>query len=116
MKVKELKDFLKQRGLKGYSTMKKGNLQEKVRAIQKEEAKAEYEKQLRDNVVCYTCLKQQNIQRKIDDQRLLESMIRDLVCEYCQHANLVEDGDNTFCTNFGALQSPEAACERKYWR
>ena len=114
MKVKELKDFLKQRGLKGYSTMKKGNLQEKVRAIQKEEAKAEYEKQLRDNVVCYTCLKQQNIQRKIDDQRLLESMIRDLVCEYCQHANLVQDDHDTFCVLCGALQPPEVAYERQF--
>ena len=50
MKIKELRAFLKERGIRGYSTMKKANLQEKVREIEEKEAKAEYEKKLKENV------------------------------------------------------------------
>ena len=41
------------------------------------------------------------IQRKIDekthDQRLFESTLRILFCDFCQHANLRLDGDDTIC-------------------
>jgi len=108
MKVKELRAFLKERGSRGYSTMKKKALEKKVREIQEEEIKIEYEKQLRENVLCPACLTEQRIQRKLDektfDQRALEGAIRTLLCEYCQHANLAQDGDDTFCVLCGALQ------------
>ena len=111
-----MRAFLKERDIKGYSTMKKSKLTEEVQKIQQEDERAEYERQLRENVLCRACLNEQRIQRKIDkiehDQRLLLSIKRILVCEYCQHANLVQEGDDTFCVLCGALQSPDA--ERGY--
>ena len=110
MKVSELRGFLKDRGIRGFSTLKKGELEAKVREIQEKEEVEKYEEDLRHNAVCPACLEQQRIQRKIDskthDQRLLESTLRILICEYCKHANLVQDRDDTFCVLCGASQSP----------
>ena len=109
MKVTELRGFLKDRGIRGFSTLKKGELEAKVREIQEKEEVEKYEDDLR-NAVCSACLEQQRIQRKIDekmyDQRLLENITRVLVCEYCKHANLAQDVDDTFCVLCGASQSP----------
>ena len=62
--------------------------------------------------MCGACLDEQRKQRKIDEktfnQRLFKSTVRTLVCEYCEHANLAQDGDNTVCVDCGALQSPDA--------
>ena len=109
MKVTELRGFLKDRGIRGFSTLKKGELEVKVREIQEKEEVEKYEEDLRHNAVCSACLEQQKIQRKIDekmyDQRLLENITRVLVCEYCKHANLAQDVDDTFCVLCGASQS-----------
>ena len=116
MKVNELRAYLKEKGVKGYSTMKKMDLQEKVKELQEKKAKEEYEKQLRENVVCRDCLEQQRIQRKIDEkqfnQRLSERIKRILVCVNCQHPDLTRDGDDTFCLKCGALQDPDAEVSR----
>ena len=112
MKIPELRSYLKKRGVRGFSTLKKTELEAKVEKLQKQERAEKYEEDLRHNAVCSACLREQRIQRKIDDethdQRLLELTIRDLVCEYCRHANLAQDGDDTFCVLCGALQSPDA--------
>ena len=58
---------------------------------------------------CDACLKEQFVQRKIDemtyDQRLLANSIRKLACQYCNHETLISDKDDTFCQSCGALQS-----------
>ena len=112
MNVNELKGYLKERGVRGYSTLKKSELQIKVREIEEKEKAEKYEQNLRDTAVCSACLSEQRIQRKIDEkthnQRLLESVVRTLVCEHCQHVEFVVDGDLTVCASCGALQSPDA--------
>ena len=111
MNVSELRGFLKDRGIRGFSTLKKSELEAKVKKLKEQERAEKYEEDLRHNV-CLVCLKQQRIQRKIDEkmynQRLLELTMRDLVCEYCKHAKFVVDGDHTVCVDCGALQSPDA--------
>ena len=108
--MNKLRGFLKERGIRGYSTMKKQELEAKVQKIQQEDKRAKYEEDLRHNAVCSACLEQQRIQRQIDEKThnelLFELTIRDLVCEYCKHANLAQDGKDTFCVLCGALQSP----------
>ena len=112
MKIPELRSYLKERGVRGFSTLKKAKLEAKVREIREKEKAEKYEQNLRDTAVCSACLNEQRIQRKIDEkthnERLFELTIRDLVCEYCKHANLVQDGDDTFCVFCGALQDPNA--------
>ena len=112
MKVFELRAFLKERGFRGFSTMQKSELEAKVRKIQQEDRRAEYERQLRENVLCHACLTEQKIQRKIDEkthnERLLESTIRILFCDFCQHAEVTIDGDHNFCTSCGTLRDPDA--------
>ena len=119
MKVLELRKFLKQRGVKGFSTMKKAQLVERVKEIQEKEAKDEYERQMREKTKCLACLEQQRIQRKIDEktynQRLFNSMIRQLVCEYCQHETLILDEDNKVCQNCGVLQDPPVCQEKLFF-
>ena len=112
MKVFELRAFLKERGFRGFSTMQKSELEAKVRKIQQEDRRAEYERQLRENVLCHACLTEQKIQRKIDEkthnERLLESTLRILICNHCKHANPTRDGDDTICADCGTLQDPDA--------
>ena len=109
MKKEELKAFLKDRGIRGYSSKSKDVLEKKVSEIKKKEAREEYEQKLRDRALCSACLKEQRIQRKIDerehDQRLFESLVRTLVCEYCQHLNFEYDQDLVICAKCGVLQS-----------
>ena len=110
MNVSELRGFLKDRGIRGFSTLKKGELEAKVQKIKEKEKAEKYEEDLRHNALCAACLHEQRIQRKIDDhnQRLLELTIRDLVCDYCKHAKFIVDENHTVCVDCGALQSPDA--------
>ena len=112
MKVFELRDFLKERGVRGHSTLKKTELEAKVEKLQKQERAEKYEENLRDTALCSACLHEQKAQRKIDekthDQRLFESVVRTLVCEYCQHVEVTIDGDHTFCGGCGTLRDPDA--------
>ena len=112
MKVSELRGFLKERRIRGFSTLKKDDLKIKVREIEEKEKAEKYEQNLRATALCSACLQEQKIQRKIDDtthdQRLIESVVRTLVCDYCKHAKLVVDGNHTVCVDCGALQSPDA--------
>ena len=112
MKVFELRAFLKERRIKGYSTLRKEELEEKVKKLKEQEKVEKYEENIRDTVICGACLDEQRKQRKIDEktfnQRLFKSTVRTLVCEYCEHANLARDGDDTVCVDCGALQSPDA--------
>ena len=112
MKVFELRGFLKERCIKGYSTLKKSELEAKVQEIKEKEEVAMYEQNLRDTALCSACLHEQRIQRKIDskthDQRLLESAVRTLVCRHCRQTEFVVDGDHTVCTDCGSLQDPDA--------
>ena len=109
MKKEELKSFLKDRRIRGYSSKKKDVLEKKVSEVKEKEASEEYERKIRDRAVCSACLVQQKIQCKIDererDQRLLESTVRTLVCEYCQHPNFEYDRDLMVCAKCGVLQS-----------
>ena len=109
MNVSELRGFLKERRIKGYSTLKKSELEAKVGEIREKEKTEKYEQNLRDTALCAACLQEQKIQRKIDDkthdQRLIESVVRTLVCDYCKHAKFVVDRDHTVCVDCGALQS-----------
>ena len=118
MKVFELRGFLKERCIKGYSTLKKSELEAKVREIKEREEIAMYERNLRDTALCAACLHEQRIQRKIDDktydQRLFDNTLRILVCDFCQHAKFVVDGDQTVCVDCGALQSPDAVAAARY--
>ena len=68
MNVSEMRAFLKKRGIRRYSTMKKSKLKEEVQKLQQEDERAEYERQLRENVLCHACLTEQRIQRKIDEK------------------------------------------------
>ena len=112
MKVFELRAYLRERGVRGYSTMKKVDLEEKVKNLKEREKAETYEQNLRDTVRCAACLHEQRIKRKIDDKtfnrRLLEIAVRTLVCKYCKHANRARDGDDTICADCGTLQVPEA--------
>ena len=112
MNVSELRSYLKKRGVRGFSTLRKTELEAKVEKLQKQERAKKYEQNLKDTALCSTCLEQQRIQRKIDskthDQRLLESVVRTLVCKHCDHAELAVDGVHAVCVICGALQDPEA--------
>ena len=126
MKIFELRGFLKERRIRGFSTLKKTELEAKVQEIKEKEKAEKYEENLRDTAVCTACLCEQRIQRKIDekthDQRLLERLsesiyrdqidqietIRILFCDFCKHTDLVQNGDDTFCVLCGALQDPNA--------
>ena len=83
MEVFELRGFLKERGIKGHSTLKKAELEAKMQKLQKQEKAEKYEQNLRDTAICGACLLQQRVQRKIDGetftQRLLNSVVRTLV-------------------------------------
>ena len=72
-----------------------------MKKLKEQDKKVEYDRQLRENFLCSACLEQQRIQRKIDEkthnERLLESMIIELVCEYFQHTSMDQDGDDQFC-------------------
>ena len=118
MKVFELQGFLKERRIRGFSTLKKSELEAKVQEIKEKEKAEKYEENLRDTALCAACLEQQRIQRKIDskthDQRLLEGTLRILVCDHCKHANLARDGDDIFCVICGALQGPDAEAAGRY--
>ena len=112
MNVSELRGFLKERRIKGYSTLKKSELEAKVGEIREKEKTEKYEQNLRDTALCAACLQEQRIQRKIDDkthdQRLIESVVRTLVCEHCEHVEFAVDGDHTVCVDCGLLQAPDA--------
>ena len=118
MKVFELRGYLRERGIRGYSTLKRAELEAKVREIKEKEEVAMYERELRDTAFCAACLRERRVQRKIDDntfnQRLFESAVRTLVCEYCKHTEFVVDGDNTVCADCGTLQRPEAEVVGRY--
>ena len=118
MKILELRGFLKERGIRGFSMMKKSELEAKVQEIKGQERAEKYEQNLRDTALCSACLHEQRAQRKIDDktynQRLLESTLRILVCDFCQHTEFVADGDHTVCVDCGALQSPDAEVVGRY--
>ena len=111
MTIKELRAYLKERGIRGYSTMKKAELEVEVQKIQQEDRRAAYERQLREDALCRACLAEQRKQRRIDDkthnERLFELTIRDLVCAYYMHVNLAQDEDHTLCADCGALQDAE---------
>ena len=89
--------------------MKSSELLEKINELEKEA-------QLVEESKCRECLNQQRIQRKIDEkthnQRVLDSMIRDLVCIHCKHANLAQDGDHTVCADCGTLQPPSVSYDK----
>ena len=110
MKVKELRGYLKERGVKGYSTMRKEELKVRVNKLKAAELTRKYEEDLRKSVVCRACLEQQRIQRKIDekmfDQQLFNITMRELVCRYCRHTELAVDDDLTVCVKCGAVQDP----------
>ena len=112
MKIFELRGYLRERGIRGYSTLKKAELEAKVQEIKEKEKARKYEENLVHSAVCAACLNEQRIQRKIEDktfnQRLLESVVRTLVCDFCHHAKFVVDRDDTVCIDCGALQSPNA--------
>ena len=118
MKIFELRGFLKERGVRGYSTLKKVDLEERVKKLKEQEEVAMYERELRDTALCAACLHEQRIQRKIvgktHDQRLLESTLRILICNHCRHTKFVVDGDHTVCVDCGLLQAPEAEVVGRY--
>ena len=118
MKIPELRAYLKERGVRGFSTLKKTELEAKVQEIKEKEKAEKYEENLKNTALCSTCLEQQRIQRKIDskthDQRLLESTLRILICNHCRHTKFVVDGDHTVCVDCGLLQAPEAEVVGRY--
>ena len=59
MTIKELRAYLKEKGIKGYSTMKKAELEVKVQKIQQEDRRVEYDRQLRETALCHACLTEQ---------------------------------------------------------
>ena len=59
-----MRAFLKERDIRGYSTMKKSKLTEEVQKIQQEDEIAEYERQLKENVLCRACLTEQEFNEK----------------------------------------------------
>ena len=118
MKVFELRAYLKERRIKGYSTLRKEELEERVKKLKEQERARKYEENLTDTALCSTCLEQQRIQRKIDEktfnQRLLESAVRTLVCKHCRHEKFVVDGDQTVCVDCGSLQDSDAVAAVRY--
>ena len=110
MKIFELRGYLRERGVRGFSMMKKSELEAKVQKLKEQEKAEKYEENLKNTAVCAACLGEQRIQRKIDekthDQRLFENTLRILVCDFCQHAKFVVDGDHTVCVDCGAAAEP----------
>ena len=89
--------------------MKSSELLEKINELEKEA-------QLIEESKCRECLNQQRIQRKIDEkthnQRVMDSMIRDLVCIHCQHPNFAYDGESSFCESCGSVQNPSVSYDK----
>ena len=89
--------------------MKPNDLRKKLIELEKEAKFIEENK-------CKACLEQQKIQHKIDqkayNERLLANAVRDLVCHYCQHSDLIYDGDETFCVKCGSLQNPSVSYDK----
>ena len=77
MNVSELRAYLKERGIRGYSTMKKQELKAKVQELEEQEKIEKYEEDLKKNVLCSACLEQQRIQRKIDEKTHNERIMSD---------------------------------------
>ena len=115
MKVFELQ-ILPQRArcIKGYlNAEERLSWKQRCKKSKKKKKQKNTKKILEIQPLCSTCLEQQRIQRKIDevthDQRLFDSVVRTLVCEYCQHVEVTIDGDDTnLCTGCGTLQDPDA--------
>ncbi len=89
--------------------MKPNDLRKKLTELEKEAKFIEENK-------CDACLKEQFIQRKIDqkayDERVLANATRILVCYYCQHSDLAVDGDDTHCVKCGSLQNPSVSHDK----
>ena len=89
--------------------MKPNDLREKIIELEKEA------KFIKENK-CEACLKEQFIQRKIDEktyyQGLLSNMVQKLACQYCQHSDLAVDVDDTFCVKCGTLQDPSVSYDK----
>ena len=68
MKKEELEAFLKDREIRVYSSKIKDVLEKKVSEVKEIEASEEYERKLRDRALCSACLKEQIIQRKMDEK------------------------------------------------
>ena len=113
MKVFELRGFLKERGVRGFSMMKKSELEAKVQKLKEQEKAEKYEENLRDTAVCAACLGEQRIQRKIDEKDVCnqtvtrEHVIRILFCDFCQHAKSYRSmGITLSASSCGTLQIP----------
>ena len=77
MKVFELRAYLQERGVRGYSTLKKTELgSEGAKNCKEQEEQRRYEEDLRDTAVCSGCLGEQRIQRKIDEKRTISAYSR----------------------------------------
>ena len=68
MKKEELEAFLKDREIRVYSSKIKDVLEKKVSEVKEIEVSEEYERKLRDRALCSACLKEQIIQRKMDEK------------------------------------------------
>ena len=89
--------------------MKSNELLKKVSELGKEAKLVEENK-------CLKCLNEQRIQRKIDEkthnQRVLDNMVRDLVCECYTHETLIFDGESSFCESCGSAQNPSLSHDK----
>ena len=111
--LKELRIKARRLKIKGRSKMKSHELEEIISGIEKE---AWYQ----ENVKCDQCLHEQYIQKKIDkdryNQQLLNNTIRQLVCDYCDHSELVIDGAERVCNRCGTVQGSCVEDYRHWWQ
>ena len=107
MSNKTAKELLKEAwylGIKGFSRLKKYELEKDIRDANTKETNTGHE-------TCDTCCSEQYKLRLIDEplytRKLLDAAIRklSLLCENCRNDCVVTDRDAKVCGNFGTLQS-----------
>ena len=126
--LQELRNKARDLKIWGRSKMEREQLEKAIAAVAGEKwykedmilkKEKERDKWYQENVKCDQCLHEQYIQKKIDkaryNQQLLNNTIRQLVCDYCEHTELVIDGDKTVCNCCGAVQVSDVDQSHYYW-
>ena len=105
----ELKKRAKELGIRRFSAMKKEEL---LKVLEEAEKEVYYK-----SIHCDQCLDEQRKQRIIDEhtynEKVLGSVIRQLVCEYCKHEDFAVDGELQICRRCGSIKE-EVSTEGDY--
>jgi len=97
--LKELRGRARELRVPRFSVLKKAELVEAIAEVEKE---AYYK-----SITCDQCLREQQKQKIIDEhtynKKVVENVIRQLVCDHCKHEDFAVDGDLQICMQCGAV-------------